>query len=269
MKKFTKYMGITAATLLAVAPIAAPVINASTEVTVKADAYESDPVINQVLKGTYSQNSDGTYNVDASMIGYKDGQIITLPVKLTSVSMDPVQETILFSVPEIKGYKPNLPTMEIGFVSGKIYRLSGFFKYEKVAAENTTVGTNASLVFSPSVDAQTYNNDGNAISAVLPKASAWQIDRQMDINGATYYRVATNEWVKKSDGIEVFPREGKINTNKLSGLYTSTGKKVTNRALAAHTGWYTDRYAYINGKIMYRVATDEWISVDDTQYAQI
>ncbi|AKP04177.1 SLAP domain-containing protein [Companilactobacillus pabuli] len=267
MKKFAKYMGITAATLLAVAPIAAPVISTNTEVTVKADAYESDPVINQILKGTYSQNSDGTYNVDASMIGYKDGQIITLPIKLTSVSMDPIQNSIQFSVPEIKGYKPDRSTMEIGFMSGKIYRLSGFTKYEKIPTGDTAIGTNISLVFSPSIDAQTYDDNGNVTTTTLPKASAWQIDRQMDINGTTYYRVATNEWVKKTDGIEVTPREGQIDTNKVSSLYTSTGKKVTNRALAAHTGWYTDRMATINGQIMYRVATDEWISISDTQYA--
>lgn len=37
LKKMIKYMGITAATLLAVAPIAMPAMSSATETTVKAD----------------------------------------------------------------------------------------------------------------------------------------------------------------------------------------------------------------------------------------
>ena len=68
---------------------------------------------------------------------------------------------------------------------------------------------------------------------------------------------------KKDDGLAVTLNETTVNTNKQASLYTSQGKKVTNRALAKNTPWYSDRMATINGQTMYRVATDEWVMADD------
>lgn len=50
-----------------------------------------------------------------------------------------------------------------------------------------------------------------------------------------------------------------VTTYRLAYLYTLEGNPVKNRGLAAHTAWYTDRYATINGQKMYRVATNEWV----------
>lgn len=275
MKKFAKYMGITAAALLAVAPIAAPVINASTEVTAEATTVSGD-VLNQVnaakVTGDITSNEDGTYNFTGSVPAVLDGKASSINV--SNVTLTP-GESRYFDDPEIPNYTPSTDhgsgmyelylsedASEVILFTFPFYDLTN-----NAATPSNTPGTSLSLVFSPSIDAQTYDDNGNVTAITLLKASAWQIDRQMDINGTTYYRVATNEWVKKTDGIEVTPREGQIDTNKVSSLYTSTGKKVTNRALAAHTGWYTDRMATINGQIMYRIATDEWISISDTQYA--
>jgi len=56
-----------------------------------------------------------------------------------------------------------------------------------------------------------------------------------------------------------------VTTSHMSYLYKLNGKAVENRALAAHSAWFTDRYATINGVKMYRVATDEWVSSNDVK----
>jgi len=56
-----------------------------------------------------------------------------------------------------------------------------------------------------------------------------------------------------------------VTTSHLAYLYTAQGKAVNDRALSAHSAWFTDRYATINGEKMYRVSTDEWVSSNDVE----
>jgi len=51
--------------------------------------------------------------------------------------------------------------------------------------------------------------------------------------------------------------------NGISSLYRLDGHLVKNRALGPYSSWFSDRYATINGKTMYRVATNEWVDGDN------
>lgn len=277
MKKTIKYAGVVAATLLAVAPIAAPVLGTATETKVEA-ANAPGYAVKDFIK-----NDDGTYTISGMVPATKDGQQIS--VSFDDVTMSPDEYSgkryANAKLQTFDGYTVNhsteLMALKVEWQTGKVLGFTTLDRpivYTKDNSSNnsssndnntTTPGTNWVTTFSPLVDATTYDDNGNATSAVLSKASAWGVDRQMDINGVTYYRVATNEWIKKSDGIEVFPNSTTVNTNKQASLYTSTGKAVTNRALAKNTPWYSDRSAYINGQTMYRVATDEWVAASDVQ----
>lgn len=277
MKKMIKYMGITTAALLAVSPIAMPVINAGTETVVKA-VSEPGYAVNDFIK-----NADGTYTVSGMVPATKDGKQIS--VSFDDVTMSPDNYSnmryVYAKLQTFDGYTINHPTELMALkvtLDGEVLGFTTLDRdiiYTKDNSSNseapsdnqsTTIpGTNWVTVFSPSEDATTYDDNGNATSAVLSKATAWSVDRQMDINGLTYYRVGTNEWVKKSDGIEVFPNKTVVDTSRQAGLYTSTGKAITNRGLAANTPWYTDQSATINGQKMYRVATDEWVASSDIQ----
>ena len=75
--------------------------------------------------------------------------------------------------------------------------------------------------------------------------------------------MATNEWAKLADGLEVTPLNQNVFTKNDARLYQANGQKVTNRALAKNTAWRTDKSATINGQTMYRVATNEWVSAND------
>ncbi|GAQ02618.1 hypothetical protein NBRC111452_2463 [Companilactobacillus farciminis] len=97
----------------------------------------------------------------------------------------------------------------------------------------------------------------------LGKDSSWVGDKLMTLNGVRYIRVATNEWAKLDDGLEVTSINETVKTKNQAQLYTATGEIVKNRALAKNTAWYTDRVATINGQKMYRVSTNEWVAAND------
>ncbi|MFC6176332.1 BspA family leucine-rich repeat surface protein [Companilactobacillus huachuanensis] len=98
----------------------------------------------------------------------------------------------------------------------------------------------------------------------LASGSDWYSDQQMVKNGETYYRVATNEWVKASDAYVYESHSGVVVTgsDNYQTLTNSRGKIVSDRALAANSAWRIDRLAYINGDQYYRVATNEFVPID-------
>lgn len=96
----------------------------------------------------------------------------------------------------------------------------------------------------------------------LNTASDWFSDKEMTFAGETYYRVASNEWVKASNVYVYQNKNIVVQTNSNLQLVDSKGNAVTNRSLLADTAWYSDRIAYINGKTYYRVATNEFVSTD-------
>ncbi|KRL67455.1 SLAP domain-containing protein [Companilactobacillus versmoldensis] len=109
-----------------------------------------------------------------------------------------------------------------------------------------------------------YTSDGTQTARSLAPNSDWATDSTKTINGDTYYRVSTNEWVKASSVYEYTPVSSTIttNSNSVKPLYSIDGSK-SSRSLAPNTSWYTDRTATINGTSYYRVSTDEWIATSD------
>lgn len=116
----------------------------------------------------------------------------------------------------------------------------------------------------PNTIATLFDENGNALkNRALGGDSSWHADKLMNLDGVNYLRVATNEWAKLADGLEVTPLNQNVFTKNDARLYQANGQKVTNRALAKNTAWRTDKSATINGQTMYRVATNEWVSAND------
>lgn len=116
----------------------------------------------------------------------------------------------------------------------------------------------------PNTIATLFDENGNALkNRALGGDSSWYADKLMNLDGVNYLRVATNEWAKLADGLEVTPLNQNVFTKNDTRLYQANGQKVTNRALAKNTAWRTDKSATINGQTMYRVATNEWVSAND------
>lgn len=134
----------------------------------------------------------------------------------------------------------------------------------KPSDNKSIVSHKTTYVTTPEHDVYLYHENGSQVKGrALGKNTAWLADKLMTLNGEKYLRVATDEWAKLSDGLEVESMETNIVTSRLASLYTSTGKLVKNRALDANTAWKTDRAAKINGQTMYRVASNEWVSAND------
>ncbi|WP_229239909.1 SLAP domain-containing protein [Companilactobacillus futsaii] len=116
----------------------------------------------------------------------------------------------------------------------------------------------------PNTIATLFDENGNALkNRALGGDSSWHADKLMKLDGVNYLRVATNEWAKLADGLEVTPLNQNVFTKNNARLYQANGQKVTNRALAKNTTWRTDKSATINGQTMYRVATNEWVSANN------
>ncbi|MFH5811041.1 SLAP domain-containing protein [Companilactobacillus sp. FL22-1] len=257
-----------------------------------------DPKHYVYIDGGITENEDGSYTFNGSIPATKDGKKIEIPVKganhLSNI------DSYTFTLPTYEGYTLKYPEATIAL---RYYNYNGVtlvsapIVYTKINTpttnhnHHTNAGSNTSStnktpttdvtenndnkptnisnvtkVYSPSVQALLYNSEGKVISnRALAKGTVWAVNQTMTLNGETYYRVATDEWVKKDDGLEVIPNKGTVTTSSEAILYNSKGIKITNRALAKNTVWFTDRSATINGQKMYRVATDEWVAASDIQ----
>lgn len=100
----------------------------------------------------------------------------------------------------------------------------------------------------------------------LEAGSSWFSDKEVSIDGVTYFRVATNEWVRSDKVYEYQDHKSIVRTNKkleMIPLVDAKGKTVSNRALAPDTSWRTDRSIVINNQTFHRVATNEFVSADN------
>lgn len=112
--------------------------------------------------------------------------------------------------------------------------------------------------------ARLYNENGNLLTGrALGGNSSWYADKLLILDGVSYLRVATGEFAKLNDGLEVTPLSQNVVTANNARLYTATGELIGNRGLAKNTPWRTDKSATINGQKMYRVATNEWVRAAD------
>lgn len=118
-----------------------------------------------------------------------------------------------------------------------------------------------------------YNSNGNAVSEsnnVFINGSKWKAAGTKVINNQEMFEVATNEYVPIKD--TTVGANGVITINYTSGYgvmgYHLNGSPISgsNSTFKTGTSWATDEAAVINGEVMYRVATDEYIPKEYTQF---
>ncbi|WP_334332871.1 GH25 family lysozyme [Companilactobacillus sp. HBUAS59544] len=146
-----------------------------------------------------------------------------------------------------------------------------------VSSKNVIKVNNTSGNYVPLMALQSDGTMQRITNRALSNNTSWQTDQTKDVNGVTYYRVATNEWVAASFLSGATTNSGstdssttknviKVNNSasyavKLEALQSDgTMKVITNRALANNTSWQTDQTKVVNGVTYYRVATNEWVN---------
>lgn len=118
-----------------------------------------------------------------------------------------------------------------------------------------------------------YNSNGNAVSGsngVFTNGSKWKTAGTKVINNQEMFEVATNEYVPIKD--TTVGANGVVTINYNSGYgvmgYHLNGSPISgsNSTFKTGTSWATDGAATINGQVMYRVATDEYVPKEYTQF---
>lgn len=115
-------------------------------------------------------------------------------------------------------------------------------------------------------DLTDFGNTGALTDRALDKSSSWYTDRSAYFDGELHHRVSTHEWVHDDHIVQYEIASGVVHATETATLYNSRGKEVTDRALAKGSTFFTDRKATIDGKLMYRVATNEWVDADTVTF---
>lgn len=126
------------------------------------------------------------------------------------------------------------------------------------------------------------NNQGQTItSTYLLNFSSWKLGSSTQINGITYYQVATNEWIA-ADSIDISNSSNQVTnlssdtsnqidvnatkvgtTKRASAVVNSQGQAITGVTLPAGTSWKLGASINVNGNVYLQVATNEWVAAND------
>jgi len=175
-----------------------------------------------------------------------------------------VGESKIVSVPQRDGYFADKNTIKAVINADGTITTKESVKYMKIQQAIkkdsliTTFGDKGNvIVYSIKENKLTRSN------RMLSPNSSWFSDQQITIDGITYLRIATDEWVKATNGYNYTPVSKSVRTKRLARLFDTHGKLVEDRALQGGSNWFTDKIVIINGNKYYRVATNELVSVTD------
>lgn len=222
-----------------------------------------------------------TFLISASILG---AMAITKPVKADSIKGIVTTKNMarlynndgkLISNRALAANTPWVTDQRVDLNSvGSVYRVATneFVKASDVELQHgqastgtVKVGSNGALVYN--YDSGKYNAADNK----LAKGSMWKYNRVDNINGKTWYQIATDMWINSDDatkynGIEV------ENTGTATIAYApdsgtdlwqgfGNDKVATGRKLANGTSWkFFDKVVDFNGDAWYEIGSDQWIS---------
>ncbi|WP_334332294.1 MULTISPECIES: SLAP domain-containing protein [unclassified Companilactobacillus] len=121
-----------------------------------------------------------------------------------------------------------------------------------------------------------YDQNGNATTKALTQGSKWKVDLQNTLNSGSYYRVATNEFIKASDVSLTLQNhlqnqiplngilDGVIITSKQAPLYDINGNRLS-KSLLQGTSWKVEYQNNLPSGTYYSVATNEYVKASDVR----
>ncbi|KRN96548.1 hypothetical protein [Companilactobacillus kimchiensis] len=214
-------------------------------------------------------------------------------------------ETITVDVPQVKGYKSDKKTVKAHVNANGTITTTEKVEYTKINEDdndendensnnnedtnnnndNDGSGSIKPPVITPIPQPEKFNgflgtmkknvklyslNNGKFVEDKARQLSAhsdWRFDQTIKIDGNRYYRVSTNEWVKANDIYRYEVEHGIVETKDtpITTLVNSDTSRITDRGLAAKTGWKYDRIAYLgtSEEKHYRVSTREFVHTQD------
>ncbi|WP_025023046.1 BspA family leucine-rich repeat surface protein [Companilactobacillus nodensis] len=187
-------------------------------------------------------------------------------------------KTIQVDVPPIEGYTPDKTQVTVTVNDDGITvndpDVAGYVTYTKNPTSNGGATTPTSTITDVNIDVATfadqpaarlYDSNGNLITnRALQPNTGWFADKKLSKNGISYYRVATDEWVKMDDVYVYTPNNKYVETyNDSSKDVFNAHQKQISRQLRSDSDWITDVYTYMNGTKYYRISSNEFVSAND------
>lgn len=121
-----------------------------------------------------------------------------------------------------------------------------------------------------------YDQNGNPTTKALTQGSKWKVDLQNTLNSGSYYRVATNEFIKASDvslTLQDYLKDrvplngvldGVVVTSTQAPLYDINGKRLS-KSLLQGTAWKVEYQNNLPSGTYYSVATNEYVKASDVR----
>lgn len=155
-------------------------------------------------------------------------------------------------------------------IDGKLFYLVGYGNWIEADSYDATVSTESGVIRTHNIDSDLVDGNGDDLGYGVAPSTGWKYSKIVAINGKGYYQVATNEYLPIADAVVFSPFSSKatVSVGSKAELYNSLGEDL-GKNLPSNSSWTTDGTAIINGVLMYRVATDEWVSVDTTEAASV
>ncbi|WP_125566042.1 BspA family leucine-rich repeat surface protein [Companilactobacillus insicii] len=186
-------------------------------------------------------------------------------------------------VPIIAGYTSDKSEVDAtvnagGTITVNDPKNAGYVTYTKIPTSNGGGGLSTPTpteeisnvyidvaTFADQPAARLYDSNGQLITnRALKPNTGWYADKKLTKNGISYYRVASNEWVKMNY-VYVYNSNNKfIETyNDSSKHLLNAHQKQISRELRPTSDWVTDISTYMNGVKYYRVGSNEFVSTND------
>jgi hypothetical protein len=213
------------------------------------------------------KNPDGT----TSTLNIPEGRFGDSPITVTAIDKPG------YTAPKvIVTFNPDGIATITNLANFKVLGSDDVLSYTQIVSNESTSSAHIENIkstiatFADQPDVQIYaKNSDNQMSIVSRKLvhnSDWLTDQKMTLNGNTFYRVATNEWVKASQvylyKAETLSLQAKTDSDKQ--MIKAEGTTLSN-LLAKGTQFTSDRIAYINGQEYYRVGINQFVKISDTE----
>jgi len=123
------------------------------------------------------------------------------------------------------------------------------YKYSNVKTEVTTKS-----------ETSVYNERGEKLNIALPANGTYKADKVVLMNGVKFYRVATNQFVPAALVRDYAEVNLTVTTSANTPMYDQQGN-LLRAYLPTNASYKVDRISFINGAQYYRVATNMYIKV--------
>jgi len=143
----------------------------------------------------------------------------------------------------------------------KLFYLLGSGEVVAASDYNFVKEATSGIVRTFSTAVTPVNAYGEPLTRSLLANTEWKYSNIVTIKGASYYQVATDEFIPVAKSLAFTPasKATVVHVTEKAVIYDSQGQSI-GKTLPSGSAWKTDGCAVINGVTMFRVSTDGWVS---------